>query len=436
MTTQISPEARSTSSVRPALPYVEATGFEILNEDERAVQQAIHKFAREVMRPAGIAIDKLSAEESIAPGSPYWEFMKVAAESGIGFDSGEADLTPDALARMQAIVVEELGWADVGLTVSLAAAAFPNLKAKFSGNEELIGLTEGKLGCWIASQPDRGSDGTMLYPAERHAAAPTGNKGNLTARVRGGDIVINGQSSAWVSNGAVAQVGILSIAADYGDGFFDAEGHPNGMEVIVPFDLPGVSHGRPLEKLGQRALPQGEVFFDNVTVPVSYAVSYGEDYWRGHANTWSMGGVAMGQMMSGLARAALEYAVAYANERVQGGALLADHQLVQARLGTMARNVETIRAVARRTTEYTALSPAKHPYYTGATKVTCTDLAFDVVDEALQIFGGNGLTREYPLEKLFRDARAARIEDGENHLLNMKFGFLASLLHRGHRLGA
>jgi acyl-CoA dehydrogenase len=436
MTTQISPEARSTSSVRPALPYVEATGFEILNEDERAVQQAIHKFAREVMRPAGIAIDKLSAEESIAPGSPYWEFMKVAAESGIGFDSGEADLTPDALARMQAIVVEELGWADVGLTVSLAAAAFPNLKAKFSGNEELIGLTEGKLGCWIASQPDRGSDGTMLYPAERHAAARTGNKGNLTARVRGGDIVINGQSSAWVSNGAVAQVGILSITADYGDGFFDAEGHPNGMEVIVPFDLPGVSHGRPLEKLGQRALPQGEVIFDNVTVPVSYAVSYGEDYWRGHANTWSMGGVAMGQMMSGMARAALEHAVAYANERVQGGALLADHQLVQARLGTMARNVETIRAVARRATEYTALSPAKHPYYTGSTKVTCTDLAFDVVDEALQIFGGYGLTREYPLEKLFRDARAARIEDGENHLLNMKFGFLASLLHRGHRLGA
>jgi alkylation response protein AidB-like acyl-CoA dehydrogenase len=417
------------------LPYVEATGFEILNEDERAVQQAIHKFAREVMRPAGIAIDKLSAEESIAPGSPYWEFMKIAAESGIGFDSGPTDMPADALARMQAIVVEELGWADVGLTVSLAAAAFPHLKAQMAGNAELVGLAEGKLGCWIATQPDRGSDGTMLYPGERHAKAPTGNKGNLTAKVRGGDIVINGQSSAWVSNGAVAQVGILSIAADYGDGFFDADGHPNGMEVIVPFDLPGVSHGRPLEKFGQRALPQGEVIFDNVTVPKSFAVSYGQDYWRGHANTWSTAGVAMGQMMSGMARAALEYAVSYAHERSQGGALLADHQLIQSRLGTMARNVETIRAVARRATEYTALSPAKHPYYTGSTKVTCTDLAFDVVDEALQIFGGYGLTREYPLEKLFRDARAARIEDGENHLLNMKFGFLASQLYRAHRPG-
>jgi acyl-CoA dehydrogenase len=434
MTAQVS--SQSPASVRPALPYVETTGFEILGDEERAVQQAMHKFALEVMRPAGIAIDKLSAEDAVAPGSPYWEFMRVAAESGIGFDSGPQDLPPQAMARLQAIIIEEFGWADVGLTVSLAAAAFPNLKAQGAGDQELIELTAGKLGCWIATQPDRGSDGTMLYPAERYATAPHGNKGNLTAKVRGGDIVINGQSSAWVSNGTVAQIGILSIVADYGNGFFDDDGHPYGMEVIVPFDLPGVSHGKPLEKLGQRSLPQGEVFFDNVTVPLSYAVSFGDDYWRGHANTWSTAGVAMGQMMSGLARAALEHAVEYAGQRKQGGALLADHQLVQGRLGAMARNVETIRAVARRATEYTALSPAKHPYYTGSTKVTCTDLAFQVADEALQLFGAYGLTREYPLEKLFRDARAARIEEGENHLLNMKFGFLTTLLQRGGRLGA
>jgi acyl-CoA dehydrogenase len=434
MTTQV--DNQSSVSVRPALPYVEASGFEVLAEEERAVQQAMHKFAREVMRPAGVAIDKLSAEQAVAPGSPYWEFMQGAAESGIGFDSGPQDVPPQVTARLQAIVIEEFGWADVGLTVSLAAAAFPNLKAQWSGNTELTELTEGKLGCWIATQPDRGSDGTMLYPAERHPGTQSGNKGNLTAKIRGGDIVINGQSSAWVSNGTVAQVGILSIAADYGNGFFDDDGHPHGMEVIVPFDLPGISRGKPLEKLGQRALPQGEVFFDDVTVPASYAVSFGDDYWRGHASTWSTAGVAMGQMMAGLARAAFEHAVEYAGQRQQGGALLGDHQMVQSRLGMMARNVETIRAVARRATEYTALSPVRHPYYTGASKVTCTDLAFQVADEALQIFGGYGLTREHPLEKLFRDARAARIEDGENHLLNMKFGFLSTLLQRAGRLGA
>ncbi|MGW2647152.1 acyl-CoA dehydrogenase family protein [Streptomyces sp. NPDC001393] len=426
----------ATSSVRPGLPYVEQSGFEILGDEERAIQQAMHKFAREVMRPAGIAIDRLSAEEAIAQGSPYWEFMATAASSGIEFDATSDDVPPRELARIQAIVVEEFGWGDAGLAVSLAAAAFPNMMAKRAGNQELVELTAGKIGAWVASQPDRGSDGTMLYPAERHALAPQGNKGNLTAKISGGDIVINGQSSAWVSNGPVAQVAILSIVADYGDGYFDGEGHPHGVEVVVPLDLPGVSHGKPLEKLGKRALPQGELYFDDVRVPVRYAVSLGEDYWHGHASTWSTAGVAMGELMTGLARGAFEYALEYVHERRQGGALLAEHQMVQSRLGAMARKVETMRAVARRAAEYTALSPAKHPYYTGGSKVTCTDLAFEVADEALQLFGGYGLTREYPMEKLFRDARAARIEDAENHLLNMKFGYLNTLLYQGGRVGA
>jgi acyl-CoA dehydrogenase len=418
------------ADVRPALPHVELSGFEVLSEDERDIQKALNDFARQVVRPAGVAIDKLSAEESVAPDSPYWEFLATVVSSGIEFDADIEGVPPAVMARMQAIAVEELGWGDAGLAVSLGAGSFPKMMAARAANTELVELCEGKLGAWVGTQPDRGSDGLSLYPAERHPSAPQGNKGNLTARVSGGDIVINGQSSAWVSNGPVAQVGLLTIAADYGEGFFDDEGHPRGVEVIVPLDLPGVSRGRPLEKLGKRALPQGEIYFDDVTVPTRFALSLSDDYWRGHASTWSSAGVYMGQIMTGLARAALEHAVEYTNERKQGGTVLANHQLVQYRLGHMARKVETMRAVSRRATEYTAVSPQKHPYYTASAKVTCTDLAFEVADEALQLFGGNGLTREYPVEKLFRDARAARIEDGENHLLAMKFGYLTSLLGR------
>jgi len=428
MTQQL--ESPAQTPVRPGLPHVELTGFEVLSEDERAVQEAMHRFARDVMRPAGVKIDRLSAEEAVLPGSPYWEFIMTTAASGIEFDAAADGVPPEILARVQAIAVEELGWGDAGLAVSLGAGAFPAMMAKRAGNQELAELCAGKLGCWIGTQPDRGSDGLMLYPQERHASATQGNKGNLTATVSGGDIVINGQSSAWVSNGPVAQVGLLTIAADYGEGFFDEEGHPHGVEVIVPLDLPGVNRGKPLEKLGKRALPQGEVYFDNVRIPARYALSLGESYWTGHASTWSSAGVAMGQIMTGLARAAFEHALAYCHQRRQGGALLIQHQLVQYRLGNMARKVEAMRAVSRRATDYTFLSPAKHPYFTAGSKVTCTDLAFEVADEAVQLFGGYGLTREYPVEKLFRDARAARIEDGENHLLAMKFGYLTSLLHR------
>jgi acyl-CoA dehydrogenase len=418
------------ADVRPALPYVELSGFEVLSDDERAIQQAMNAFALQVMRPAGIAMDKLSAQDAVAPGSPYWEFLATVVSSGIDFDTDMEGVAPAVMARMQAIAIEELGWGDAGLAVSLGAGSFPKMMSARAGNTELVELCQGKIGAWVGTQPDRGSDGLSLYPSERHPSAAQGNKGNLTAKVSGSDIVINGQSSAWVSNGPVAQVGLLTIAADYGDGFFDDEGHPHGVEVVVPLDLPGVSRGLPLEKLGKRALPQGEIYFDNVTVPKRFALSLGDEYWQGHAGTWSSAGVYMGQIMTGLARAALEHAVDYTNERRQGGTVLANHQLVQYRLGNMARKVETMRAVARRATEYTFVTPQKHPYYTGGSKVTCTDLAFEVADEALQLFGGNGLTKEYPVEKLFRDARAARIEDGENHLLAMKFGYLTSLLRK------
>src|SRR6516165_8909559 len=350
---------RTHTDVRPALPHVELSGFEVLTDDERDIQKALNDFARQVVRPAGIAIDKLSADQAVVPDSPYWEFLSTVASSGMEFDADIEGVPPAVMARMQAIAVEELGWGDAGLAVSLGAGSFPKMMAARAGNAELVELCAGKLGAWVGTQPDRGSDGLMLYPTERHPSAPQGNKGNLTAKVSGGDIVINGQSSAWVSNGPVAQVGLLTIAADYGEGFFDEEGHPRGVEVIVPLDLPGVNRGRPLEKLGKRALPQGEIYFDNVTLPTRFALSLGENYWTGHASTWSSAGVYMGQIMTGLARAAFEHALAYCHQRRQGGALLIHHQLVQYRLGNMARKVETMRAVSRRATDYTFLSPAK-----------------------------------------------------------------------------
>src|ERR1700739_2099696 len=104
MTQQI--ERHQIGSVRPELPYVELTGFEDLRDEERDIQHAMHKFARGVRRPAGIAIDNRSAEEATAPESPYWEFVATGAASGIEFDATADDIPPQALARIQAIVIE------------------------------------------------------------------------------------------------------------------------------------------------------------------------------------------------------------------------------------------------------------------------------------------------------------------------------------------
>lgn len=219
------------------------------------------------------------------------------------------------------------------------------------------------------------------------------------------------------------------MSADYGDANpYDDEGRPHGVAMVLPLDLPGISRGKPLDKIGQRALPQGEIYFDNVRVPKRFAVALKDGYYGNFASAWSFAGTHMSQVFTGVARAAFEHALAYCHERRQGGARLIDHQLTRFRLGDMLRRVELARAVARRLLAYARMSPRSHPYATASAKVTVTEEAMKVTSEALQLFGGFGTSREYPIEKLFRDARVALIEDGENNVLTMRLGLLAHRL--------
>lgn len=410
------------------LPVVGLSGFDAgLSEEEQGVQDAMHRFARDVMRPLGREIDRIPADKAYLPGSPFWQFHAEAQK--MGFDpEALAGMPPEQAARMDAIMIEELAWGDAGLTVSLGAGGMPLLMARASGNQELVELCEGKLGCWGATQPDRGSDGLILYPEERHPGS-VANKGNLQATFTGDEIVFNGQTSAWVSNGAVAQVALLDIVADYGNGFYDEHGNTHGCNVIVPLDIKGVSRGKPLDKLGKRPLPQGEIYFDNVRVPRRFAIATQDDYELKHAYAWAQAGTAMSHIATGLARAAFELALAYTHERRQGSALLATHQLTQHRLGGLGMKVEAIRAMARHVAHYTRCSPRPHPYFTAAGKAFCCSELMHVTNESLQLFGGVGLTHEFPIEKLMRDARAMQIEDGENNILQMHYGHLLSRLH-------
>jgi alkylation response protein AidB-like acyl-CoA dehydrogenase len=170
--------------------------------------------------------------------------------------------------------------------------------------------------------------------------------------------------------------------------------------------------------MGQRSLNQGEIVFDDVRVPASYMALGPEAYaialevMLAHANA------AMGQLFVGVARAALDLAVAYSKERVQGGVPIFEHQSVRARLFKMFTQVEAARSLARRVAMYNA-GGLPLVQYSIATKVCSTNTAFEVASQALQVFGGNGLSREYPIEKILRDARASMIEDGCNEVLSL-----------------
>jgi alkylation response protein AidB-like acyl-CoA dehydrogenase len=389
-----------------------------LSAEGREILDTAHRFARDVMRPAGIELDRLAdPADVIAPGSPLWDVFDAYRSLGVnqlteldGFDQAE-------LALLNALVSEELGWGDGGLAVSLSVSGFIRAFAPLTGDTELIerytGADSTAISCWAVTEPNHGSD--TLGFTEASFRDPV-VKADCIARRDGDDYVINGTKAAWVSNGTIADVAALFTTIDGDQGF------AKGGVCIVPLDGPGVSRGRPLDKIGQRALPQGEIYFDDVRIPARWMVVDPEAYVPTIEMVLSMANTFMGTTFAGLARASYELALDYARERTQGGAPIAEHPAVRSRLFKMFAKVEAARSLSRRVALMASPglpAPIRYPI---ASKTFCTNTAFDVSSDAVQIFGGNGLTREYPIEKLLRDARAAMIEDGCNEMLSIVGG--------------
>ncbi len=388
-----------------------------LDETSRAMQETVHRFAEEVMRPVGRELDQMAdPQDTIAEGSVMWEAMEKYRELGIGSTGADSDFSPLESARIQAIINEELGWGDAGLALSLAmqGGGLVSSMANMSGHQELMsrygGSNLNEIGCWAITEPDHGSD--TLAMNQPHFTDPS-IKANCIATKDGDEYVIRGQKSSWVSAAPIATVMALYCTIEGNRGF---EG---GGVAIVPLDLPGISKGKVLDKLGQRAMPQGEVFFDEVRIPADYMIFDQDSYKIALHGTLTMANSWMGVTFAGVARSAFELANQYSKERIQGGKPICEHQSVKLRLFDMYRKVESASAFARRVSILNAATENGKLHYAIASKTLATRTAFDVASEALQIFGGNGLTKEYPIEKIMRDARASMIEDGCNEVLSI-----------------
>ncbi|MDP6482106.1 MAG: acyl-CoA dehydrogenase, partial [Acidimicrobiales bacterium] len=353
----------------------------------------------------------------IADGSILREVHQKYRQLGVNQLSTIGGFDPDEIVLLAALVNEELGWGDSGLAISLSVAGFTRFFTSLTGDVELTerfaapGSTA--IGCWAITEPDHGSDTLCLTEPSFHDPAV---RPGCIAHRHGDDYVINGAKAAWVSNGTIADVAALFCSID-GDG-----GFAKGGVCVVPLDLEGVSRGRPLDKLGQRALPQGEIHFDDVRIPARWMVVDEDAYLPTIENVLAQANAFMGATFAGLARAAYEMALDYARDRVQGGVPIADHPAVRARLFKMFTRVEAARSLARRVASMSSAAGPPPVRYSIASKTFCTTTGFEVASEALQIFGGNGLAREYPIEKLLRDARASMIEDGCNEMLSIVGG--------------
>lgn len=397
--------------------YVELN--KTLTEEEASLKEQVHRFAAEVLRPAALALDPLSPEEVIASGSPLWEVIRKYRGLGYHLRGMPEELGGLALSPLSLqIIGEEMGWGAADLAVSMGAGSMPFVFAARSGNQELIEKyvkayiddSEGRfVGCWGVTEPQHGSDAVFMG----NGNAPEGVAFEVFAERQGDEWVIRGQKSSWVSNGTIATHAMVHMGVDR------SRGMAGSAIAFVPLDLPGVSKGKPLDKLGQRALNQGEVFFDGVRIPAANMLVPPDGYSMMGDFILAGANGGMGATFTGLARAAFEEGLTYARGRVQGGKPICEHQAVQLKLMDMFIKVEAARGLSRSAIVYNATTIPPAAEYAVAAKVFCTQTAFEVASDALQLHGGYGLAKGMVIEKLFRDARAALIEDGTNDVLSL-----------------
>ncbi len=389
-----------------------------LTDEQEAIREQTRKFAREVLRPASLELDKIADPNDVIKSDLFWNTMRKGYEWGY-----HAIFIPDTWGGMGLdpltlhIVLEELAWGSVDFAVGIGVASFPAFFASMVPNERLIEeilepfcacQDASIIGCWGITEPDYGSD-TLSVGTETFTDPKI--TGQVKARQDGDEWVISGQKSSWVSNGTIATHCLTYLNID------PSMGLAGGGICVVPLDLPGVRKGPPLNKLGQRALNQGEIFFDDVRVPRDYMLVDQESYDGMLDLTLATANASMGAMFTGVARAAFEMALQYARERTQGGKLLYEHQLIKHKLFDMFTKVEAARSLSRAALVYNLNNSPPETHYSIASKVFCTQAAYEVADQAVQILGGMGLSREHAVEKIYRDARAGLVEDGANDSL-------------------
>ncbi len=394
-----------------------------LTDEQIALKEAVHTFSMEVLRPASIELDKLPPEDVIAKNSIYWDCMRQMYQNGyhtilVPDEYGGLGLDPLSVH----IVFEELAYGSVGFTVSLGCSLFAAFYASMMAEDSLIDTfiipfvkckDASVMACWGITEPDHGSD--ILMPGTPGFHDPKITQ-QVKAQKKGDQWIINGQKSAWVSNGPIASQAALFVGIDR------KKGMSGGGICLIDLTQKGVSRGKPLNKLGQRELPQGEIFFDNAVCPESSMIVDPESYEAMTDITLATANACMGAFFTGLSQAAYDMALSYSKERVQGGKLLYQHPTVQKKLFDMFVKVQTSRYYSRAALVFNmSMNPPKTEYSI-ASKVYCTQAAFEITHEALQLFGGYGLSKEYPIEKLFRDARAGLIEDGSNESLALTAG--------------
>jgi alkylation response protein AidB-like acyl-CoA dehydrogenase len=368
--------------------------FEITPE-QREIQRVCRDFAAREIRPVSQAVDEADTE---LPG----EVWSKAAEVGLTSfmlpeEHGGGGMT-DCLTGC--IVQEELSHGCAGIGNLITSNGF------FA--EPVLALgSDAQRRRWIEPLAGEHPPLTALATTEPAAGSDAASIQTTARRVDGG-YQLSGQKS-WISNGGVADFYVVFATVEPGSG------HRGITAFVLERDDPGLSCGRPMRKMGQRAIVNTELFLEDVFAAEDRRLGEEGEGFRGLMETFDRSRVTLGASATGLARAALEYASDYAQERVQFGKPIAEHQAVAFRLADMALRVDTSRLLVWRAAR---LLDAGERATTEAAmaKLHASEAAMWCTWAAVQTLGGWGYSREYPVEKWMRDAKLEEIEEGTSDI--------------------
>jgi alkylation response protein AidB-like acyl-CoA dehydrogenase len=388
-----------------------------LSEEVERIREMTRDFARNEIRPAGIEIDRIPDPETAYTSDRMRRVLSQAYELGFHKLGLPKEAGGIGAPEMTSIVVqEELAAGDAGLASHfLVAPMIAGISAGAKDRhpfykdylEAFVEDTKGAhSGAWAITEPNHGSDLFQFGQPGIHMEA--------TATKDGDDYIVNGQKSAFVSNGWMADALLLMVNLD------SSQGMEGTVTFAIPGNLPGISRGKPLNKLGLRGLNQAEIFFDNVRIaPEFVMLPPGPAYKFMLERIVTGGNTAVGTLAVGVARAAYEEALAHAKTRVQGGKRICEHDTIKMKLFDAFRQIEGARALLWKSAWLIA-SGKPHLPTAMAARTLASDMAMRVTADMVQIFGGYGISKEHPVEKFYRDAKLLQIMDGTNEMVSLK----------------
>jgi len=367
-----------------------------LTEDQRAIRDLARSIADNEIRPVAAEYDR-TAEFP-------WPIVRTLAEAdlfGVFVDDAYGGIAGASRTMNMVLVTEELSKACGGIALAFAGSALGALPIILSGSEEqkrrfLPDVAAGRrLAAFALTEPQAGSDAG----------------GIRTTAVRDGDHYVLNGTKLWITGGGEAEIYTVVVMTNPAKG-------PRGSSVlIVEKDTPGFSFGKKEDKMGIRASSTRELIFEDCRVPAANLIGREGTGFIVAMRTFDASRPGVAAQAVGIAQGALDLAVDYAITRRQFGSPVSSFQGLRFLLADMAMKVEAARALVYATARYVDSNPKERPtIYSAMSKCFAGDMAMQVTTDAVQVFGGYGYMRDYPVEKYMRDAKITQIYEGTNQI--------------------